>query len=114
MSPEYAWRNREGRLARFEGKRIGGTVAVHFIKKNMWYLETALALLEGDDHSEAEKYERNRHLEMERERQKNVMGSTDYQDDNDVDEATEPIRKRTEDEEAVFRYDAKRKVQREF
>ena len=67
MSHEYAWRNREGRLARYEGKRVGGTVAVHFIKKNMWYLETALALLEGDDHSEAEKYERNRHMEMEME-----------------------------------------------
>ena len=30
---------------------------VHFIKKNLWYLETALALLEGEEQSESEKYE---------------------------------------------------------
>jgi len=57
MTPDYAWVHREGRKARFEGKRIGGTVVVHFIKKNMWYLETALALLEGEEQSESEKYE---------------------------------------------------------
>ena len=28
---------------------------MHFIKKNMWFLETALAMLEGDDVTEAEK-----------------------------------------------------------
>jgi len=67
MSAEYAWRHREGRLARYEGKRVGGTVAVHFIKKNMWYLETALALLDGDEYSEEEKYAWNRKLERERE-----------------------------------------------
>ncbi|KAJ4486093.1 glycosyltransferase family 31 protein [Lentinula aciculospora] len=49
-----AWANREGRNARFEGKRVGGTIVVHFIKQNTWFLETALALLEGEDYTEAE------------------------------------------------------------
>ena len=57
MTPDYAWTHREGRKTRFEGKRIGGTIVVHFIKKNLWYLETALALLEGEEQSESEKYE---------------------------------------------------------
>jgi hypothetical protein len=56
MTPDYAWKHREGRATRYEGKRVGGTVVVHFIKKNRWYLETALALLEGDELSESEKY----------------------------------------------------------
>jgi len=60
MTPEYAWAHREGRKTRYEGKRVGGTIVVHFIKKNMWYLETALALLEGEEFSEAEKYESQR------------------------------------------------------
>lgn len=60
MTPEYAWTHREGRKTRYEGKRVGGTIVVHFIKKNMWYLETALALLEGEEFSEAEKYESQR------------------------------------------------------
>ncbi|KAF7310887.1 Glycosyltransferase family 31 protein [Mycena chlorophos] len=46
-TPEYAWARREGRRTRYQGQRVGGTVVVHFIKKNMWFLETALALLEG-------------------------------------------------------------------
>ncbi|KAF9457075.1 hypothetical protein BDZ94DRAFT_1274185 [Collybia nuda] len=49
MTPDYAWTHREGRKRRYEGNRVGGTVVVHFIKKNMWYLETALALLEGEE-----------------------------------------------------------------
>lgn len=49
-----AWANREGRNARYEGKRVGGTIVVHFIKQNTWFLETALALLEGDDYTQAE------------------------------------------------------------
>ncbi|KAK7064248.1 glycosyltransferase family 31 protein [Favolaschia claudopus] len=53
-TPEYAWARREGRRTRYQGKRVGGTVVVHFIKKNMWYLETTLALLEGDEFSGAE------------------------------------------------------------
>jgi hypothetical protein len=56
MTPEYAWTHREGQKKRYEDKRVGGTVVVHFIKKHMWFLETALALLEGDDYSEFEKH----------------------------------------------------------
>jgi hypothetical protein len=51
---DYAWRYREGRIKRYENKRVGGTVVVHFIKKHMWFLETALALLEASDYSESE------------------------------------------------------------
>ncbi|KAJ3497877.1 hypothetical protein NMY22_g19656 [Coprinellus aureogranulatus] len=54
VSPERAWVQREGRNTRYENKRVGGTIVVHFIKKNMWYLETALALLEGEELSEVE------------------------------------------------------------
>ncbi|KAJ7492643.1 glycosyltransferase family 31 protein [Mycena latifolia] len=53
-TPEYAWARREGRKTRYQGLRVGGTVVVHFIKKNMWFLETALALLEGDELSGSE------------------------------------------------------------
>ncbi|KAJ7783757.1 glycosyltransferase family 31 protein [Mycena maculata] len=53
-TPEYAWARREGRKTRYQGLRVGGTVVVHFIKKNMWFFETALALLEGDELSGAE------------------------------------------------------------
>lgn len=62
MTPDYAWTHREGRTKRYEGNRVGGTVVVHFIKKHRWYLETALALLEGDELSESEKF-RDRELE---------------------------------------------------
>ncbi|VDB84947.1 unnamed protein product [Peniophora sp. CBMAI 1063] len=55
LTPDLAWRQREGRATRYENKRLGGTVVVHFIKKNMWYLETALALLEGEDETERER-----------------------------------------------------------
>jgi hypothetical protein len=57
MTPDYAWTHREGRKARFEAKRIGGTIVDHFIKKILWYLETALALLDGGEQLESEKYE---------------------------------------------------------
>lgn len=63
MTPEYAWIHREGRRVRYEGQRVGGTVVVHFIKKHMWYLETALALLEGEEQSESERYESSRAIE---------------------------------------------------
>jgi hypothetical protein len=53
---EYAWKEREGRNQRYEGKRVGGTVAVHFAKTNAWFLETALAMLEGDEVTELESY----------------------------------------------------------
>lgn len=58
MTPDYAWMHREGRQKRYEEKRVGGTVVVHFIKKNMWFLETAIALLEGEEYSEFEKHPR--------------------------------------------------------
>lgn len=54
MSPDYAWQHREGRATRYKGQRVGGTVLVHFIKKNLWYLETAEALLEGLEYTEME------------------------------------------------------------
>ncbi|KAJ7071054.1 glycosyltransferase family 31 protein [Mycena amicta] len=53
-TPAYAWARREGRRTRYQGQRVGGTVVVHFIKKHMWFLETALALLEGDEFSGSE------------------------------------------------------------
>lgn len=49
-----AWEKREGRRKRYEGKRVGGTVVVHFIKRNEWFLETALALLGGEEVLEGE------------------------------------------------------------
>jgi len=54
MTPDYAWAQREGRITRYNNKRVGGTICVHFIKKNMWYLETALAFLETQDTTELE------------------------------------------------------------
>lgn len=56
-TPELAWMYREGRQRRYQGKRVGGTIIVHFLKKNMWFLETASALLYGEDITE---YERSR------------------------------------------------------
>ncbi|OBZ79484.1 hypothetical protein A0H81_01075 [Grifola frondosa] len=44
---------------RYQGKRVGGTVVVHFIKKNMWFLETASALLHGDDVTPDERAQEN-------------------------------------------------------
>ena len=41
-------------MKRYQGKRVGGTAVVHSIKKHMWFLEAANALLEGDDYTEAE------------------------------------------------------------
>jgi hypothetical protein len=54
IDTERAWRTREGRITRYENRRVGGTVVVHFIKKHMWFLETALAFLEGDNYSQIE------------------------------------------------------------
>ncbi|KAI0348596.1 hypothetical protein BDW22DRAFT_107257 [Trametopsis cervina] len=51
---DEAYRRREGRVKRYEGKRVGGTTVVHSIKKHLWFLETANALLEGDDYTETE------------------------------------------------------------
>lgn len=54
VAAENAWMAREGRKKRYEGKRVGGTVVVHFIKKNPSFLETALAFLEGEEFTERE------------------------------------------------------------
>lgn len=54
MTPDYAWAHREGRNIRYDNRRVGGTICVHFIKKNMWFLETALAFLEMQDTTELE------------------------------------------------------------
>lgn len=54
MTPDYAWAHREGRNTRYDNKRVGGTICVHFIKKNMWFLETALTFLEMQDTTELE------------------------------------------------------------
>jgi len=54
MTPDYAWAHREGQNTRYDNKRVGGTVCVHFIKKNMWFLETALTFLEMQDTTELE------------------------------------------------------------
>lgn len=51
---DEAYRRREGRIKQYRGKRVGGTTVVHSIKKHMWFLEAAIALLEGDDYTEAE------------------------------------------------------------
>ncbi|KAH8100688.1 hypothetical protein BXZ70DRAFT_892960 [Cristinia sonorae] len=59
---EPSWRYREGRRKRYENKRVGGTIIVHYIKKKMWFLETAMAFLEGDDITEQER------IQMERDR----------------------------------------------
>lgn len=48
-SADDAWQLREGRRKRYNGQRLGGTVVVHFIKKHMWFFETVLALLGGDE-----------------------------------------------------------------
>ncbi|KAI0285339.1 hypothetical protein BGY98DRAFT_1092947 [Russula aff. rugulosa BPL654] len=53
-SAEDAWQLREGRKKRYSGQRLGGTIVVHFVKKHMWFFETVLALLEGDEETEYE------------------------------------------------------------
>jgi len=55
MTADYAWDHREGRSTRYTGKRVGGTAVVHFIKKNMWFMETALALLDMEEVTELER-----------------------------------------------------------
>jgi hypothetical protein len=41
---------------------LGGTVVVHFIKKHMWFFETVLALLEGEEETD---YEMQRRIRQE-------------------------------------------------
>ena len=64
LTSEDVWRQREGRRTRYDGKRVGGTIVVHFIKKSMWFLETALAFLEGDEETG---------MELERKPQQQMM-----------------------------------------
>ncbi|KZV87101.1 hypothetical protein EXIGLDRAFT_752454 [Exidia glandulosa HHB12029] len=52
LVPAQAYAARESRKERYEGQRVGGTIAVHFIKKIPWYLETAVAFLGGDEEAE--------------------------------------------------------------
>ncbi|KAH9919088.1 uncharacterized protein B0H18DRAFT_1029114 [Fomitopsis serialis] len=54
VNPWSVWLRREGRNTRYNHQRVGGTVVVHFIKKNMWFLETAAAFLLGDEVTDAE------------------------------------------------------------
>ncbi|QRV76220.1 hypothetical protein RhiJN_04235 [Ceratobasidium sp. AG-Ba] len=44
-----AYEAREGRRIRYANNRVGGTVVVHYIKRNEWFLEAALALLGGEE-----------------------------------------------------------------
>jgi hypothetical protein len=62
---EEAWQLREGRKKRYNSQQLGGTIVVHFIKKQMWFYETALALLEGVEETE---YETQRRIREERRR----------------------------------------------
>ncbi|KAI0726174.1 hypothetical protein C8Q72DRAFT_753303, partial [Fomitopsis betulina] len=55
VNPWTVWLRREGRNTRYNHQRVGGTVVVHFIKKNMWFLETAAAFLLGDEVTDAER-----------------------------------------------------------
>lgn len=59
-SVEDAWQLREGRRKRYNGQRLGGTIVVHFVKKHMWFFETVLALLGGDEETEYEMQQRER------------------------------------------------------
>jgi len=75
VTPNYAWTHREGRRRKYEGARVGGTIVVHFIKKHMWFFETALALLEGEETSEFEKY---RSSEVQRLEIERGLGTSEY------------------------------------
>ncbi|KAH7104775.1 hypothetical protein BKA62DRAFT_693375 [Auriculariales sp. MPI-PUGE-AT-0066] len=52
VTPLEAYKAREPRHVRYEDRRVGGTIAVHFIKHKSWYLETASAFLAGDEEDE--------------------------------------------------------------
>ncbi|OSD03388.1 glycosyltransferase family 31 protein [Trametes coccinea BRFM310] len=89
LSADLAWKYREGRRKRYDGRRVGGTVVVHFIKKNMWFLETAAALLHGEDVTPLE-----RALDSARETEEASVGSeepaTDAENSSDAHEVREP------------------------
>jgi hypothetical protein len=42
---QEAFDHRETLNERYLGKNIGGTIVVHYLKKDEWFLETALAFL---------------------------------------------------------------------
>ncbi len=48
-----AWTRRETREQRMGGASLGGTVIVHFIKRNEWFLETAIAFLHDEPKDES-------------------------------------------------------------
>jgi hypothetical protein len=66
------WQLREGRKKRYNGQRLGGTVVVHFIKKHMWFFETVLALLGGEEETEYEMRRRTRDGSL-RERESSLL-----------------------------------------
>jgi hypothetical protein len=75
-----AWIGREGRRRRYEEKRVGGTVVVHYIKKNPWYMEAALALLEGDEFTEKEHRRRSADAEAAMASMRNATSTSPLQD----------------------------------
>ncbi|KAJ3004622.1 hypothetical protein NUW54_g4725 [Trametes sanguinea] len=83
LSADLAWKYREGRRKRYDGRRVGGTVVVHFIKKNMWFLETAAALLHGEDVTPLE-----RALDSARETEETRSRSEEPDVDSDRHEAS--------------------------
>lgn len=42
---QAAYARRETRVERYMGKDLGGTIVVHYLKKDEWFLETCLAFL---------------------------------------------------------------------
>ena len=81
MSASDAWTQREGRRKRYEEKRVGGTVVVHFIKKNPWYMETALTFLEGDEFTEKERHRRRAEAESAMSSMLNITAGALYRDE---------------------------------
>ena len=84
QTPDLAWKYREGRRRRYEDGRVGGTVVVHFIKKNMWFLETAAALLQGDDMTPLERALDESHDQEQEEEQPDPSESAGGDEDADV------------------------------
>lgn len=42
---QQAYNDRETPDKRYLGRNLGGTIVVHYLKKDEWFLETSLALL---------------------------------------------------------------------
>lgn len=53
---QNAWLRRESRLHRTGVDPVGGTIVVHFIKRNEWFLETAIAFLDDDTENDGGPY----------------------------------------------------------